>query len=398
MGGAIGSIFKPKLTRMNMDETLLLQAGLTEGEIKVYLALLDLGESKTGPIIKKSRISSSKVYDILNKLIEKGLVSSVTKENIKYFNSADPKRILDYVRAKEKILAEKRGELEKIIPQLALRKQVNENAPYATVFEGIKGIKTAYTQMLNELKKGEEIQVLGARGGTPLEMYQAFFREWHNLRVKKGIKAKMMFNLEARETYDRDREANALTEVKYLPEEASSPGTINMYEDYILISILTENPVLIKIQNKIMTNSFKEYFRILWNQETRTLRGKEGIAQLCEEVVKTKADLYLIGANGMLFDKYPKIADLFEKSRVAVKIRRHHLSIDRTRNHILNKLPNTEVRYLPREFDSPIVIWVFGDKVATVFWDEDIVSITQNKKIAEDYRKYFNLLRKIAKQ
>ena len=53
-----------------MDETLLEKLGLTKGEIKVYLALNKLGESSIGPIGKESKVSKSKMYDILDKLIE----------------------------------------------------------------------------------------------------------------------------------------------------------------------------------------------------------------------------------------------------------------------------------------------------------------------------------------
>ena len=78
-----------------MDIKLLLEAGLTEGEVKVYLALLEIGETTTGPLIKKAKVSASKCYDILERLIQKGLVSSSVKANMKYFSAADPKRILD---------------------------------------------------------------------------------------------------------------------------------------------------------------------------------------------------------------------------------------------------------------------------------------------------------------
>ena len=39
-----------------------------------------------------------------------------------------------------------------------------------------------------------------------------------------------------------------------------------------------------------------------------------------------------------------------------------------------------------------MVIWIFGDYVAQVLWDDLIVFMTRNKKIADDYRKYFSFL------
>jgi sugar-specific transcriptional regulator TrmB len=50
-----------------MDPKMLEEIGLTEGESKVYLALLKLGATKTGPLIKEADVSSSKVYKILER-------------------------------------------------------------------------------------------------------------------------------------------------------------------------------------------------------------------------------------------------------------------------------------------------------------------------------------------
>ena len=73
-----------------MNVELLEAIGLTKSEIKVYLALLELGSSTTGPIVEKSGASSSKIYEILEKLIQKGLVGHVIKAGKKHFEAAPP--------------------------------------------------------------------------------------------------------------------------------------------------------------------------------------------------------------------------------------------------------------------------------------------------------------------
>ena len=57
-----------------MDSAVLEEIGLTSGEAKVYLALLELGPSKAGGILRKSGLQNSVVHLCLNKLIEKGMV------------------------------------------------------------------------------------------------------------------------------------------------------------------------------------------------------------------------------------------------------------------------------------------------------------------------------------
>lgn len=62
-----------------MDILDLKKIGLTDGEIRLYDALLEIGETTRTKLAKKSGISPSKIYDIANRLIEKGIVSSVKK-------------------------------------------------------------------------------------------------------------------------------------------------------------------------------------------------------------------------------------------------------------------------------------------------------------------------------
>lgn len=64
---------------------------LTEGERKVYGALVELKNSTTGPIYENAKVSQSKVYEILKRLKDKGLVSHITKGNITYWQPANPK-------------------------------------------------------------------------------------------------------------------------------------------------------------------------------------------------------------------------------------------------------------------------------------------------------------------
>src|SRR3989344_1806167 len=101
-----------------MDEKLLEEIGLTKGEINVYLTLLKIGETTTGKIIEEAQISSGKIYEILDKLIKKGLASYTTKEKTRYFNAASPNRILDFLHEKEKELKSKEEELIKELPLL----------------------------------------------------------------------------------------------------------------------------------------------------------------------------------------------------------------------------------------------------------------------------------------
>jgi len=80
-----------------MDTKIFQEIGLTEGETKVYLALLKLGETTKGSLAKEANVSSSKVYELVDKLEKKGLAGHIIKGKIKHFVAMEPKRILDYM-------------------------------------------------------------------------------------------------------------------------------------------------------------------------------------------------------------------------------------------------------------------------------------------------------------
>ena len=52
-----------------MDLSILEDLGLTHAEIKVYVALLELGSSTAGPLINKSQLHNSVVHRAITSLI-----------------------------------------------------------------------------------------------------------------------------------------------------------------------------------------------------------------------------------------------------------------------------------------------------------------------------------------
>ncbi len=94
--------------------TILEDIGLTRNEIKVYLALLSLGSTTSGPLIKQTGLHTSKVYDSLERLSEKGIVSHYLEDNSKHFKAVDPVRLKDFLAEKKKKITQQEAEIMKI--------------------------------------------------------------------------------------------------------------------------------------------------------------------------------------------------------------------------------------------------------------------------------------------
>ncbi|MBI3032180.1 hypothetical protein HYY69_01790 [Candidatus Woesearchaeota archaeon] len=240
----------------------LRQLGLTEGEIKVYIALTKLGETTSGPIVDESNVSVSKVYKILEKLAKKGLVSHIVKNKTKYFQAADPERLLVYSQQLQEKMQAQQETLKKIIPTLQM--ETKTTATSAQVFDGLRGIQTARERTLEIMKKGDEMWIIGI-ARTPYDRLTPYSAEYHQRRYKKGIKCYYLYNDYAREPFGKQSASYPLSKVRYMDEGLITPAWMEIYADTITIGINKGKAFSIVIQNQDVADSFKIYAKLLWS-------------------------------------------------------------------------------------------------------------------------------------
>ena len=84
-----------------MDLKLLEEVGITNNEATIYLSLIQHGESTANSISEITGLHRGYVYDTLSKLVNKGVVSYITKQGTKFFKGVHPSKFLDMIREKE---------------------------------------------------------------------------------------------------------------------------------------------------------------------------------------------------------------------------------------------------------------------------------------------------------
>jgi sugar-specific transcriptional regulator TrmB len=252
---------------MAIEETLR-KIGLNNSEVKVYLALLKIGESKKSQIVKTSGIAHSKIYVNLDKLIDKGLVSVINKNKINYYISAPVERINDFLDEKKKELENEKELISKIIPGLKQIQDKNSDKLKIEVFTGWKGMETVYATLIKKLKVGELIYTLGADKGFNWEKTKIFFHKYGILSRSKKIKTRIIFNESARQyVSEMEKEANIKYDKKFLMK--TTPIEISVAADYTAIVMLKQEPVVILIKDKETAESFMIYFNELWKTATK---------------------------------------------------------------------------------------------------------------------------------
>jgi len=236
----------------------LKELGLTDNEIAIYLFLLKSGETTTGSIIKETGIANSRVYESLNSLVEKGLVSYNIQKNGKHFQATNPQILLE----KEE---ERKNKLKKLLPELVSITSLKETKTNTAVYEGYEGFKTAFKKIIDDCPEGKEIYILGfSEQQYKTESLRLFLANMNLKSASKKQKLKIILDDSVKKTLGKDREQEKFTEVKYMPKGYVSPGAVDIFEDYVYLFLWEEKPFVFMIKNKKIAESFNQYFNFLW--------------------------------------------------------------------------------------------------------------------------------------
>jgi sugar-specific transcriptional regulator TrmB len=243
-------------------ETSLQEIGLTQNEVKTYLALTKIGTSTTAPLIKATNINSSKIYESLDKLLEKGLVSYSKIKNKKNWQVEDFKRLLELMEEEKEKISKKEEEIKQLLPKLEEIKNKQKEVSNYRVFEGTKGIKTAREEALNTLNTGDTFYLILSTFPKN-NLLSAYFKDFQERRAKKGIKLKVIYN----SLFEKDGEYRKKlphSEVRFLDPENLTPTWTEIYGDSVAIGVATNQPSLFVIQNKDISKGYIEMFNNLW--------------------------------------------------------------------------------------------------------------------------------------
>ena len=228
-------------------EQELRQSGLTGNEAKVYMTLLKSSQISGSRLAKKTGLDRSVTYNVLDNLIEKGLVNYVIKDGKKIFSAGKPENLLTPIKEKEDFITS-------IIPELKKIQKVPEAKGNVEVYDGKEGLKSFTLDVL----RSDEFYILNATGRifTVLEYFgPRIIREG---KKKAGIR--IIANEESKDT-DLMR-LNA--DIRFLPKEYTNSATTFIYGDKVAFQIITEKPMIVVIESKTISEGYKKNFELIW--------------------------------------------------------------------------------------------------------------------------------------
>lgn len=229
--------------------------GLSENEVKVYITLLKTGESSVQNLAKNAELPRTTTYHLLDSLSQKGLVSHIDKDKIRYFQAANPKVIPE-------ILEEKKKRIKEIIPELLTITETITEKPKVEVYEGIKGIKTILEDAL------EKKQVILHYGDiiSLQNTLKYIFPQFINKRIEKKISIKIICKKEEVHKELLEKATKEYREFKFIPPNYIFKSSIFIYNRKVAILSLQKEPYYgIIIDNEDFYQTQKNMFELLWS-------------------------------------------------------------------------------------------------------------------------------------
>jgi DNA-binding MarR family transcriptional regulator len=243
---------------MNIEK--LKEIGLNEKESKVYLELLQAGDSLVSEISEKTKINRSLLYTILSDLTTKGIVTYIIKNNVRYYRGAEPNKILSMLKEKEIIF-------ESLIPELTILYKPRNKKPIIEILEGKEGIKTILNDLLRVKQEWFAFDVPGKGPEILGPNVHAFEKD----RQKDKISLKVIC-VKTEDGIKRGKEFSSMkyTQVRYAQRYYESPASNWVYGDRIAIIFwYSEFPFAVRIIDKNLAESYKNHFKVLWDSSEK---------------------------------------------------------------------------------------------------------------------------------
>lgn len=242
----------------NMIEQALAKMGLTDKEIKVYLAALELGKASVQEVSRKSGINRATTYVQLEQLVERGLVSIVDKDKKNIVVAERPQRIIDILENKKSNIDDLKKQFSGLMPQLEAIYNVVTDRPQVKFYEGEAGLKLVRADIIKS-KPEMVCAIIPGRIEGEKEVMEYMAK---NLKFFK-----IVFVGEKNFQHFNPNYKNG--EARHHPL-ANFDVDITLYSNKVFLNkpVATDENMGVLIEDKLFFQSFLAIFDLLWQTGT----------------------------------------------------------------------------------------------------------------------------------
>ncbi len=239
---------------------LLESLGYHKNEIDVYLALLRVGPTQAGTIVKATKRHRMIVYNALEKLTDAGLATVTRHTKVQIFQAADPIVLLEQTKRTHE-------RMQIAVPLLRKLRQHTDAVSVRTLV-GSDGFKTNLQEVVESAVRhpSKEICIIGGAKDTDFynavgDWYETYEKLVKKNRVHKRLLAPASYHVKFKERFQKE----FLSELRLLPQNSSSPIYTRITHDMVTMELYEPSLTVIQIRSAAIARSYLDSFTLLWN-------------------------------------------------------------------------------------------------------------------------------------
>ena len=243
---------------------VLTSIGLSEKEANIYLTLLEIGSQPISVAAKKANINRTTSYLIIDELKRKGLVSTFTKESIKYVTAEPPESILKFLQLEQNRLEFQKENIQDHIQDLKNIQHKNANRPKVYFYEGLQGVIQTYQDTLRE---GHTIYAIESDSEMSPEIEDYLNKHYIPERITKKISAKTIMPDSVTNRKIKSKDKQEYRETKLVKQALFNfKVDLNIYHNKTAFIVFQDNNYMsVIIESDEIANSLKALFQVIWH-------------------------------------------------------------------------------------------------------------------------------------
>jgi sugar-specific transcriptional regulator TrmB len=239
----------------------LRQLGLSQTEAMVFSMLIRIGPSFVAPIVRETKKHRQIIYNALESLERRKLISVSSKNGKKLFAVSDPDRLVVEEQQKVVLARQIKKHME------ASAKLVRERVE---VFSGPSSYEQGLADFRRRAGQAREYIVIGGQSAQWYEHARPFFahhvEELKKLK-KRGVSIQILFyELErlSAETYIKPYVGNPYI-CKIADEKYALPQTTWLTGEFVYFLTPTIDPLVTLIKSKSLSGQYRDFFWKQWS-------------------------------------------------------------------------------------------------------------------------------------
>ncbi len=252
---------------MSQEQILnaLVELGLSRNESHIYLKLLSLGPTSAGPLIEKTKLHRQVVYQGLDRLIDFGIVTKLSKNNRFIFSASNPAEL-------EKIFERQLQKASSLVPLLHELQGTQHQEVEVKVLYGKQGLYENLIESINSAKRGDgSIRIITGKHTSQFwEVLGSDSERYLKLSERSKVRKKLI----AHPSYPGWPKQRIFTlpgnEIRFQSDLPTLPSSTRITAEYVAIEVYEPQIFVIQILSPLVARAYIDYFEIMWRSATKS--------------------------------------------------------------------------------------------------------------------------------